>query len=156
MPNSGIYFHDGTYLCEIAACRTGESRKPGEGSYCVVEATILETLVEYENSNHAGERANWVVMMKHGETSLSNIKGFIAAGASSEAGEDIDPETIDEEMAETVFGSEDGEEEAMSGVKVVAIVNTVKTKKGQDFTKVVWLPEYADLDSDKDTKTETE
>ena len=151
MPNSGIYFRDGTYLVEVNACRSGMSRKPGEGAYTVVEGTILEVLVEYEGSNQVGERANWIVKMKHGETSLSNIKGFIAAGASSEAGEDIDPEIIDSEMADTVFGNtEEADEEAMAGVRMIAIANTVKTKKDNDFTKVVWLPDYADWREDSE------
>ncbi len=127
MPNSGLYFKDGTYLVEIMACRTGESRKPGAGAYCAVEATVLEVLVDYEGGNVVGERVNWVVMMRWAETALSNLKGFICAAVSADEGEEIDPDIITPEMAEMVFGGE-----------------------GDDFTKVVWYAPFQDVEKDKD------
>lgn len=160
MPNSGIYFKDGTYLVEIMACRQGASRVPGKGDYCIVECTILEVLVDYEGSNKIGERVNWVVMMRWGETALSNLKGFIAAALSSDEGEEIDPEIINEEIADQVFGGtgdddeHEADEEMMKGIKLQVVANTVLTKKEDDFTKVVWFADFVDLDDEEEEEDE--
>lgn len=160
MPNSGLYFKDGTYLAEIMACRQGSSKIPGKGDYCIVELTIVDVLVAYEGSNKEGERVNWITMMRWGETALSNLKGFIAAGISSDEGEDIDPEIIDEKISDQVFGGDGGDpeheadEELLKGVQVKVIANTVQKKDGDDFTKVVFYPPFAELDEETEEEAE--
>lgn len=135
MPGSGRYFQDGVYLARIEAFKRGMSRA-GKGAFSVVEATILEVLVPYENSNREGERVSWVVMMKHGETSLSNLKGFAAAAM------DCDPEEV---TPGVLLTASHGDGSALKGLELIATAVTQPTRTGGKYTKVTWsTPEVDD------------
>lgn len=134
MPGSGRWFTDGVYLVRVEAFKRGISRK-GDGAFSVVEATILEVLVPYDASNREGERVSWIVMMKHGETSLSNLKGFAAAAL------DCDESDV---TAGALLKASDGDGTALKGLELIATAVTQPTRTGGKYTKVTWSSEDED------------
>ncbi len=127
-PNQGRYFQDGTYVCELHRFTTGTSRKDGT-PYVAVEATVKTVLNGYDESNQIGERVSWVIMRRQEETFLSSIKGFVAAAAQCPY------EAVSAELCDKLS---DGDGSEVAGIEVVADANTITTRKGSPFMKVVW------------------
>lgn len=75
-----------------------------------------------------GALVSWLVDMDHGETSLSNCKAFAAAVL------DCEEEQIDEGTMLKLVGPE----QPATGVRLKANAFNIKTKSGNDFTKVRW------------------
>jgi hypothetical protein len=159
----GRYMNDGQYLVEITKVTAGESQK-GEGPFVAVEATILEVISEYDNSNKVGESVSWVVMFKH-PPAMSNLRGFFAAacGIHVEAqffqnptdpdaivmvapGEEIPkdargrdwPDVSDREWEAAAEKAVSGAGTTLAGIELIADAVTIRTKKGNPFTKVRW------------------
>ena len=116
------YLKAGQYLLEIQAIKMGESRN-GEG-YFLSEFKIIES------SNPElppGAPVTWMTM-KRFESFLKGIKAFIAAAAGC---------TIDE-VTQAICDAAVSEDQPLAGVRVSAFAKDIKTKKGGDFTKVMF------------------
>ena len=125
---SGNYFAEGKYLVEVRRFAAGTSAK-GDGDFVVAEVVVLEQIVPYEDSNSVGESISWIAMKKHAPF-LSNVKGFLAAALECGVGD------VSEDMADKATA---GDGTALAGVRMVAEVHTIKTKRNNDFTKVSWF-----------------
>lgn len=121
----GIYFEPGTYLVECVAVKTGKTRE-GDRPFFVAEFTILES------SNPArpvGTSVSWMVMLdKYLETALGNVKQCVAALFN------VPENDVDEAGVEAAIGPDN----PAKGAKVKAVASTIKTKKGDPFTKVIF------------------
>lgn len=126
---SGARFKDGIYRVRINLAKQGMSQQ-GKGGYCVVECSVLETLVGYEGSNVPGELLSWVQLQKW-QPFQANINGFVVAVSG------IDPSKITPKHCEKAFS---GDGTGLAGVEVVAIAVTIETKSKNPFTKVTWKP----------------
>lgn len=116
------YLKAGQYLLEIQAIKMGESRS-GE-NYFLSEFKIIES------SNPElppGAPVTWMTM-KRFESFLKGIKAFIAAAAGC---------TIDE-VTQAICDAAVSEDQPLAGVRVSAFAKDIKTKKGGDFTKVMF------------------
>jgi hypothetical protein len=116
------YLKAGQYLLEIQAIKMGESRS-GEGFF-LSEFKIIES------SNPElppGAPVTWMTM-KRFESFLKGIKAFIAAAAGC---------TIDE-VTQAICDAAVSEDQPLAGVRVSAFAKDIKTKKGGDFTKVMF------------------
>lgn len=120
----GVFFEPGKYALEVRAHKTGKTR---EGrSYFVCEFTILESS---NPERPSGTGVSWMVMMdKNLETALGNIKGYVAALM------DMSEEDVDEPGIEALISAAN----PGAGLKVRAVVSTVKKKNGDPFTKPVF------------------
>lgn len=111
----------GTYLFQIDAVKMVKSRS--KGAFFVVEVTILEA--QGEGANEVGSRASWMVKMSL-DNALGNIKGFVAA-LTNEPLTAVTSSLCDELVAE---------DQPAKGERVRAHAFIIKTKSGNDFTKV--------------------
>ena len=127
-PSQARYFKDGTYLCELHKFVQGTSRRDST-PYVAVEATVIEVLHGSDEPNDTGERVSWVVMCRQQETFLSAIRGFVASAAG------VTFEEVTAEMCEELSA---GDGTAIAGVEVVADANTITTRSGNPFMKVIW------------------
>ena len=139
MPGGGRFMNDGRYRVRIEAFKAGKSQQ-GKGEYYVAEMTVLDVIMGYENSNPAGERLSWV-QFKSWQPSASNIKGFIKAltGLDDDDGAYlIAPDGKKMKFSEALDKATAGDGTAFAGAELIAEAMSVKTKKGGDFTKVLW------------------
>lgn len=121
----GVYFKPGVYKARILAVKALKDRK-GVGTF-VVECELLESS---EATLPAGTIASWVVKLDK-EPALGNIKSF-AAAANNCGAKDVTAKAIELIVSE-------GNPLKDTILKVSA--QNIKTKSGNDFTKVTWLPE---------------
>jgi len=75
-----------------------------------------------------GDLVSWLVDMDHGETALSNIKAFASAVL------DCDEDEVNETTMEKLIGPE----QPASSVRIKANAFIIKTRAGNDFTKIRW------------------
>lgn len=121
----GSYFKDGLYIVKIDAVKEGESRK--KDAFFVVECSVIYS----SNPLLApGASVSWLVMLKQ-DAALSNIKGFAAAAT------DITPDEVDGKGVELLVS----EKNPLRGTVLGVEASTVKTRKGDDFTRVKWCSE---------------
>ena len=117
------YLKAGQYLLEIQAIKMGESSRTGEGFF-LSEFKIIES----SNAElPPGAPVTWMTM-KRFESFLKGIKAFIAAAAGC---------TIDE-VTQAICDAAVSEDQPLAGVRVSAFAKDIKTKKGGDFTKVMF------------------
>lgn len=121
----GVYFSPGLYLLKIDAVKEGQSRKKED--FFAVECTVIESTVP---ALGAGKMVTWMVMLKQ-DAALSNIKQF-----ASVVGE-CEPDGIDASDIDAMVG----EDNPMRGSIIGVEATTIKTREGNDFTKVIWLSE---------------
>lgn len=125
--SGGIFFLPGKYALECRVNKTGKTRE-GDRPFFVAEFTILESS---NPERPVGTAVSFMVMMdKYLETALGNIKGYVAALFG------IAEDLVDESGVEALISADN----PGAGLKVRAVASNTKTKKGGDFTKVVWEP----------------
>lgn len=122
----GVFFEPGTYALECRANKCGKTR---EGRpFFVAEFTILEST---NKDRPVGTGVSWMVMMdKNLETALGNIKGYVAALF------DMPEDEVDEAGVEALIAADN----PGAGMKLRAVVSTVKTRANTPFTKPVFGP----------------
>ncbi len=122
----GVYFLPGSYALE---CRANKSGKTREGrAFFVCEFTILESS---NPERPVGTSVSMMVMLdKHLETALGNIKGYVAALF------DVPEESVDEAGVESLIAADN----PGAGMKVRAVASNIKTRAKTDFTKVQFEP----------------
>lgn len=120
----GIYFLPGKYLLECRVNKTGKTRE--DRPFFVAEFTILESS---NPERPVGTSVAYMVMLdKYLETALGNVKQYVSALFG------IPEEEVDEAgVEELVAAANPG-----AGIQVRAVASNTKTKKGGDFTKVVF------------------
>lgn len=121
----GVYFQPGLYLVRIDAVKEGQSRKKED--FFAVECTVQESNV---SALGAGKMATWMVMLKQ-DAALSNIKQFASVVGECDADE-VDAAAIDMMVAS---------DNPMRGNIVGVEATLIKTRAGEDFTKVIWISE---------------
>ncbi len=125
--SGGVYFEPGSYRVKVAKISSGNTRE-GSRPFFVAEFTILESS---NPKRPAGTSVSWMVMLdKFKETALGNIKGFVSALYG------IAQDDVDEAGVEALISAENPGQ----GKEVLAVASMTKTKKGDDFTKVVFSP----------------
>lgn len=125
--SGGVYFLPGTYELECVAVKTGKTRE-GDRPFFVAEFTILSSS---NPERPVGTSVSYMVMLdKYLETALGNVKQCVAA-LFNVAEVDVDEAGVEEAI---------GPSNPAKGAKVKASATNIKTKKGDDFTKVVFTP----------------
>lgn len=118
----GVYFKPGVFRVEVEAVKGLKDRK-GVGTF-VVEGTLLESS---EPSLPVGTAVSWVVKLDK-EPALGNIKAFIAAAMGEDA------KNVTAESVDLVISAGN----PLKGTKLRASAQNIKTKAGNDFTKITW------------------
>lgn len=121
----GQYLEPGHWDLEVQELKVFESSQNPGRMYFAVEAKVLETTSE---TTSMGEMVTWLVNMAQ-PSSLGNIKGFARA---------LDPSLEDEDITQDYMDLLVGSEQPAAGVRLKADAHNVKTRAGNDFTKVVW------------------
>lgn len=127
------YERPGHYYMLIDKCKTGTSRKKED--FCAIEKTVVKVLDDDQGAGHKlGESVTHMIMLKH-DSALPNIKAFIAGVM------DLDPDEIDVDAAEAIFAAENDHKHAqpLSGTVVEVKNRNIKTKAGQDFTRITYV-----------------
>lgn len=128
----GVWFMDGTYLVKVDVVKTGETRK--NVGFFVVEHTILWS----DNSQRKkGTSVSWMATQDK-DAFLGNVKHFCSVAS------DTPMDEVTEEGIEMIVS----EENPMSGVVLFVTATTVKTREGNDFTKVIYrhiTPKHVEL-----------
>lgn len=116
----------GNFVLRCSALKMHDGHK---GLCFISEWEVVESDVE---SVKPGSQASWVAnITKHQKTALGNIKALLGALA------DIDPDDVDEEMAEAAVGDEN----PFGGELVRCQTTEILTKEAQrPFTKHLWSP----------------
>jgi len=118
----GIYFLDGTYLVKVDTVKVIETRKKDDAF--IVEHTILWS----DNSQRKkGTSVTWMTMKKF-DSFLGNVKHFCSVASDTPIDE------VTEEGIEMIVSDEN----PLSGTVLFVQATTVKTREGNDFTKVVY------------------
>jgi len=119
------YITPGQYDLTIRALALVDSKKKRGQQFFVAEFDVAGT----SNPDFkVGDLVSWLVDMDHGETALSNCKAFAAAVL------DCDEDQIDESTMLKLVGPE----QPATGVRIKANAFNIKTKSGNDFTKIRW------------------
>jgi hypothetical protein len=122
----GVYFLPGTYALECRKCTSSKTRE--DRPFFVAEFTILESS---NPERPVGTSVSFMVMLdKYLETALGNVKQCAAALF------DIPEDNVDEAGVEALVSAAN----PAAGNKVRATASMTKTKKGADFTKVMFDP----------------
>ena len=125
--SGGVYFVPGTFLLECRSCKSGSTRN-GNKPFFVAEFTILESS---SPDRPVGTTMSYMVMLdNYLETALGNVKGCAAALFG------IPESEVDEAGIELMISDQN----PTAGMKVRASATNIKTRKGSDFTKVVFSP----------------
>lgn len=119
------YLTPGQYELTVRSLSLVESKKKRGQQFFVAEFDVVTTTnPEFQ----PGSLVSWLVNMDHGETALSNCKAFAAAVL------DCDEEEVNEEAMEKLVGPE----QPAQGIRIKANGFNIKTKAGDDFTKIRW------------------
>lgn len=119
----GNYFKDGRHLVRVKALKMKTSRKKKD-------LAILESEIVESTAHDPGASISWIVNLTDHEAGLGNIKGMLAALGGCEE------EEVDGAGAEQAFS----EANPFEGMLVACEAYLIKTRAGNDFTKVVWYP----------------
>lgn len=124
---ASAYLEPGVYLLEVLALKTGKARDGR--NFFVAE---FKTLESSNDGRPAGSVQAWMVMLdaRYMETSLGNIKSFLATLMSIPASE------VDEAGVEMAVSADN----PCAGMQVRCSAVNIKTKNQKDFTKATWLP----------------
>jgi hypothetical protein len=120
----GVYFRPGAYEARVIAVKALKDRK-GIGTF-VVET---ELLASSNDKLPVGTMCSWVVKLDK-EPALGNIKAFIAAAMKC-AAKDVTAQAVEMVISEG---------NPLRDVVLKVSAQDIKTKAGNDFTKVTWLP----------------
>jgi len=123
----GVYFKPGAYEARVIAVKALKDRK-GIGTF-VVETELLESSNELLPK---GTMCSWVVKLDK-EPALGNIKAFIAAAMAC-AAKDVTAAAVEMVISEG---------NPLRDVVLKVSAQDIKTKAGNPFTKVTWLPKGA-------------
>lgn len=127
----GIYFTPGTYKVEVEKVAIINTRASGQ-QFCVT-GKILES--EGPNATQVGATASTMVKVGH-DVFPSTTKQFFQAAFSESLGKAMAEDEIDEEMAELAVS----EANPLGGTILNLVAVNIKTRAGNDFTKLVWSP----------------
>lgn len=127
----GVYFRPGTYKVELEKVAIINTRASGQ-QFCVT-GKILEA--EGPEATQVGATASTMVKVGH-DMFPSTTKQFLQAAYSESLGKAFAEEEIDEEMAEMSVT----EANPLGGTVLNLVAVNIKTKAGNDFTKLVWSP----------------
>lgn len=119
------YLAPGQYELSIVALKLVDSTKKRGQQFFVAEFRVVTSSNEDFKS---GDLVSWMVDMDHGDTALSNCKAFACAVLDCEE-DDVVAATLDKLVSV---------EQPAADVRVKANAFTIKTKAGNDFTKVRW------------------
>jgi len=123
----GRYMVPGQWELEITQLKAFSSSQKAGRNYFAAEFKVHSTTAE-AGDFQPGSRVDWLVDMNQ-PSALSNIKSFAMALTPGASGGDITPEVM-----ESLVGAE----QPAVGIRVVADAYTIKTRAGNDFTKVDW------------------
>ena len=128
---SGRYFVPGLYKLEVKELKVIPSQQKST-DFFVATFEILSyqqhASMDGKPEFASGEEVTWLVDMDQ-KSALGNIKGFGLA---------LLPGSKDEDITEEVMEGMIGPEQPGSGVIVEATAINVKTRAGNDFTKINW------------------
>ncbi len=123
----GNYLTPGNYTLEVSEVKTFSSQqRKGRMYFCAEFAVLSTTSPDFA----PGDQVSWLVNMDQ-PSSLGNIKGFATALSN-----DMSEDDVTEEAMEHLISSEN----PASGTRIKANAYVIKTKAGNDFTKVSWSP----------------
>jgi hypothetical protein len=126
---SGNYFEEGTYRLSLEEVKMVDSQRKQGTKYLIVACRIEETTAP---NLKAGDSVTWRVDMTQA-SGPSNCKQFaVAVGQSMYEG--FSEDHVNKEFLESVI-SDNSE---AKGVVIDAEALTIKTRAGNDFTKVIW------------------
>ncbi len=126
---SGNYFEEGQYTLELQDVKMVDSRRKAGTKYLIVACKIETTTAQ---NLSAGDSVTWRVDMTQ-PSGPSNCKQFaVAVGKSMYEGFSEDHVTND--FLESIIN----DNSEARGVSIGAEAITIKTRSGNDFTKVVW------------------
>lgn len=141
----GVWFLPGNYLVKIRAVKLIDTLA-GHQSF-VIEGTVVES----DNPERSpGTPASQVIALKPAimATAMSNVKNFMGAALAIA---DPDSYVPDEGTVEDFWNATGeyfiSEKQPLAGKNLYLSCTTIKTKKGEDFTKHTWMP-YEEDDSD--------
>jgi len=128
---SGRYIQPGQHVLTVREIKLFESsQKKGKWFFCV-EADVDEYTAEDEAAPYgSGSVVSWLVNMEQ-PSALGNVKGFAMA---------LLPDTPEEDLDETAMEQLVSPEQPAAGIRVKADAVNIKTRAGNDFTKVNWSP----------------
>jgi hypothetical protein len=138
----GYYFKDGTYRVKLQRVFQKEKRG-GKVNYLIVETEILE-------SNNPERPVGTKPSVMYGDdkdATPGNIKGFMGVGVAAMSC--LDGLAMTPTQAEKEYLSGDAgkvekfceelvEEGALAGLELMVEAVGIKTKAGDDFTKIIW------------------
>ncbi len=119
----GAYVLEGKHALKIKECKLVRSQQKNADMFIAVFNVI-------ESSNPAmlvGSERSWAVNFQH-PSALSNLKTFVVAALNCKE-EDVDEATCSAIVHDS---------QPLRGVVLNCEGNTVKTKRGTDFTKMSW------------------
>lgn len=119
------YLTPGQYELAIRSLSLIDSKKKRGQVFFVAEFDVVSS---NNGDFQPGALVSWLVDMDHGETALSNCKAFASAVL------DCDEEEVNEAAMEKLVGPD----QPASGIRVKANAFNIKTKSGNDFTKIRW------------------
>ena len=119
------YLTAGQYELAIRSLAVVDSQKKRGRKFFAAEFDVVTTT---SPDFKEGDLVSWLVDMDHGETALSNIKAFASAVL------DCDEDEVNETTMEKLIGPE----QPASSVRIKANAFIIKTRAGNDFTKIRW------------------
>lgn len=119
------YLTPGQYELVIRSLSLVDSKKKRGQQFFVAEFDVVSAS---NGEFQQGALVSWLVDMDHGETALSNCKMFASAVL------DCDEEEVNESAMEKLVGPD----QPAAGIRVKANAFSIKTKSGNDFTKIRW------------------
>lgn len=126
---SGNYFEEGQYRLTLEEVKMVDSQRKQGTKYLIVACRIDETTAP---NLKAGDSVTWRVDMTQA-SGPSNCKQFaVAVGKSMYEGFSEDHVTSD--FLQSIIS----EESEAKGVTIDAEALTIKTRAGNDFTKLIW------------------
>ena len=121
----GQYIEPGAWELEVSELKVFESSQHPGRMYFAAECRVVSTTCE---TSGQGSVVTWLVNMTQ-SSSLGNLKGFAVA---------LDPNLSDDDITQDYMDLLVSAEQPAAGIKVRADAANIKTKAGNDFTKVVW------------------
>ena len=122
----GRYITPGKYELKVKELKTFESTKAPGRHYFAAEFEVVETTAE---DYVEGDVVTWLVNMDNKQTSANNLLAFALALSPENKPEDISPQVMEDLVAP---------EQPACGILMKADAFLIKTRAGNDFTKVNW------------------
>ena len=120
---NGVFFVPGNYVVEVLKLKAGTTRKKID--FFLAECRILQSS---NPERPVGSKATWFVSIIPDTSALGSIKNFIAIA------NDVDEKDVDDLSAEMVVS----DAQPIAGTFLRATATNLKTRAGNDFTKVSW------------------